>query len=570
MHEPLTIPRESIYYDYQIHPFVKPPELSGKEEVSPVTIVGAGPVGLLLALMLARWGVRSIILESELQVSYGSRALCLTRPSMEILQQAGVVERFLDKSLPWHEGRSFYKGEKVYDMLMPHDPDDRFMPGNNIQQQFIEEFLIDAARDTGLIDIRWGSRVLAVEQDDERVKLRIDTPEGEYEHYAQWAVAADGGNSTMRKLLGLRMEGRAYSGKFVIADILAPVDLPTERLCYFDPEWNPGNNVLVHRAPQGIWRIDFRLPDGETEEEALEQRRLSERIDRVLEMIGQPVKWELDWSTVYSASTLTLPDFREGRVLFVGDAAHLLPIFGVRGANTGFQEAANLGWKMALVAKGLAGEKLLDSYSQERVPATREICDEGGKSTRFMTPPSRGFRLLRDAVLSLSLSEHFCRDLLHWRTSRPHKYVDTSLSSPASVSGLTDAAISCGEPIRNVHLSSGRFLFDLLTPGFHLFVLSKDSSLVSALVAWANDQSIPISAIVPLEKNSGDVEGKKIALAPEDSAKIAEKWGSLTANVFLVRPDLHVAATLVNPNCDDLDAALCRATSRNFIKEDAV
>jgi 3-(3-hydroxy-phenyl)propionate hydroxylase len=155
------------------------------------------------------------------------------------------------------------------------------------------------------------------------------------------------------------------------------------------PIGNPGNNVLVHRQPDDIWRLDFRLPDDETAEHALDKDCLSERIDLILRMIGRPVPWRLGWATVYSASTLTLPDYVNGRVAFVGDAAHLLPIFGVRGVNTGFQDADNLAWKLAFVIKGLAPSRLLDSYSQERVAAALEICEEAGKSTRFMTPRAR-------------------------------------------------------------------------------------------------------------------------------------------------------------------------------------
>ena len=146
----------------------------------------------------------------------------------------------------------------------------------------------------------------------------------------------------------------------------------------------------------------------------------------------------MDWCSVYSARTLTLPDYVHRRVLFVGDAAHLLPIFGVRGANTGFQDAQALAWRLALVLRGVAPASLLASYSSERVGAAREIIDEAGKSTRFMAPPSRGFRLLRDAVLSLSLSQPFVGPLYHWRTSRPHEYGTSPLNAVDDDNGAFD------------------------------------------------------------------------------------------------------------------------------------
>jgi hypothetical protein len=133
---------------------------------------------------------------------------------------------------------------------------------------------------------------------------------------------------------------------------------------------------------------------------------------------------------------MTLPDYRCEHVLFAGDAAHLLPIFGVRGANTGFQDAQNLGWKLALVARGLAGQALLDSYSAERVQAAREIIAEAGRSTRFMTPPSDGFLALRDATLGLSLDEPMVGPLFHWRTSRAHDHLASALNASGTGGGL--------------------------------------------------------------------------------------------------------------------------------------
>lgn len=554
MHTPDTQPRSSVFYTYEIHPFRAPQELSGVAGRVPVAVVGAGPVGLLTAIELARYGVASVVLEAELQVSHGSRAIVLTRRSMEILQHAGVADPFVRKGLQWSRGRSFFRGKEVYQMVMPHDANDRFQPGLNISQQYIEEYLVDAAERTGLIDLRWGSKVTAVAQDADGVTLTVDTPEGEYALRTAYAVAADGGRSTVRRLMGLRMEGRAYAGNFVIADIKAKINLPTERLCYFDPDWNPGNNVLVHRQPDDIWRLDFRLPDGETAEEALDGARLAERIDLILAMIGRKVPWELDWATVYSASTLTLPDYVDGRVAFVGDAAHLLPIFGVRGANTGFQDAGNLGWKLAFVIKGLASEKLLESYSRERVTAAREICDEAAKSTRFMTPPTAGYRLLRDAVLSLSLSEDFCRNLLHWRTSRPHTYAASILNA---ASDAFAAGPEPGAPALNVRLGEGDYLQDHFGLGFQLLIFTRTGAEVAPLAAAARAGGLPVTV---LAIGVASAEGADVVL-PDSGGVVAARYDAGAGTAYLLRPDLHVCARWRAVTPDELSDALFTATA---------
>ena len=420
MHQPDSTPRPSIYYDYQVfQPWL--PSAHGTPSRQQVVIVGSGPSGMVTALELARYGVRSVVLESELQVSAGSRAIVFTRRSMEILQQVGVADRMVENGLPWQFGNSYYRGQRVFRMEAPHNADDRFGPMLNIQQQYMEQYLLEACEASDLIDFRWGNKVVKVSQDAQTATLEIDTPEGTYTLETDWLVAADGGRSGIRQGFGLKMEGASYEGLFVIADIKVDLPLPTERLAFFDPEWNPGNTILMHREPHGIWRLDYQLPAGETPEEALAPESLKSRIDAQLAMIGYPgIAWELDWSSVYSARTLTLPSYVHGRTLFTGDAAHLLPIFGVRGANTGFQDAQSLAWHLAMVVQGRAKPSLLENYSRERVGAAREIIDEAGKSTRFMTPPTKGFRLLRDDVLSLSLTQEFVRPLFHWRTSRPH------------------------------------------------------------------------------------------------------------------------------------------------------
>lgn len=557
MHQPEARPRPSIFYRYRVHPFRRPPELEGQDSAPPVVVIGAGPVGMLTALNLARFGTRCVVLESELQVSHGSRAIVLTRRSQEILQQAGVIAPFLAKGLPWSRGRSFYRGREVYRMEMPHDPDDRFLPGLNIQQQYIEEILVDAISENPLVELRWGSRVEALTQDEGGVTLRVDTPEGAYDLRAGWVVAADGGRSAIRKMMGLRMEGRAYAGSFVIADIKAEIPLPTERLCYFDPAWNPGNNVLVHREPEGIWRIDFRLPDGESAEEALEPARLAHRIDAVLAMIGHPVPWEMDWATVYSASTLTLPDYVHGRVAFAGDAAHLLPIFGVRGANTGFQDADALAWRLALVAQGKAPESLLRSYSEERVAAAREICEEAGKSTRFMTPPSDGFRLMRDAVLSFALSEDFCKDLLHWRTSRPHTYAHSPLNSFADENTAFAEGVPLGAPLKNVRLRDGEYLHDHLDSGFVLLAFAgeegPDARLSEALRALKGAAQRVL--VIP---NIADISSELADIVLTDT-RLPSLYGATAGAAYLARPDRHVCARLRRADAASLSEALARA-----------
>ena len=557
MHQPTTEARPSIYYDYRVfEPWL--PSAHGAQPRQQVVIVGSGPAGMVAALELARHGVASVVLTAELQVSQGSRAIVFTRRSMEILQQVGVAGRMTENGLPWRFGNSYYRGQRVFRMEAPHDPDDRFFPMLNVQQQYLEEYLLEACAASPLIDFRWGNKLTRVEQKDGYASVEIDTPEGPYRLDSSWVIAADGGRSPIRTAMNLPMEGASYEGFFVIADIRIDLPLPTERLAFFDPDWNPGNTILMHREPHGIWRVDYQLPPGETPEQALRPESLKARIDAQLAMIGHAgLAWEMDWNSVYSARALTLPDFVHGSVVFTGDAAHLLPIFGVRGANTAFQDAQSLAWHLAFVVKGLAGTRLLANHSAERVGAAREIIDEAGKSTRFMTPPTRGFRLLRDAVLSLSLTQAFVRPLYHWRTSRPHEYSGSMLNSAGDDNALFTAGPAHGAPPRNIRLSADDFLLDHLGGGFDLLYFTESGAIpvpLQDVVAAARARGVPLRVVAV--GAAEPVAGADLTLADADG-RFRQRYGiQASGGAYLLRPDQHVCARWLTLDATRLQAAL--------------
>lgn len=431
----------------------------------PVLIAGGGPVGLTLAALLAHYGVESRVIEADEGFCTGSRAICVSRRSQEILGWVGADRALVEKALSWVGGRSFYKDTEVLHFEMPSEATQRFAPMVNIQQYLIEEYAHAAAMAAATrVTVEWRSRITAVRAVravradhsvqglPDAVEVDVVTANNENERVsptrtlrADWLVACDGGRSTVRAQLDLQLKGTQYEGKYVIVDIRQKTRRAVERLAWFDPPSNPGSTILMHRQPDDVWRIDYQIRDDEDPVEAVKPDNVLPRVQSHLAMIGELKPWEPLWISIYNAKCLSLERYREGRVFFAGDAAHLVPIFGVRGLNSGLDDAGNLAWKLARVIQGKSPERLLDSYSPERRHAAEENMAFGAKSTEFMAPPDFAFRLMREATLKLALSDSKVRSLINPRQSTPISYAGSPLNGPEQ-GAWTNAMAAPGAP----------------------------------------------------------------------------------------------------------------------------
>jgi 3-(3-hydroxy-phenyl)propionate hydroxylase len=464
----------------------------------PVLIAGGGPAGLTLAALLARHGVQSLVVEADSGYCTGSRAICISRRSQEILGWAGAGEALAAKALPWTGGRSYWRGTEVLHFQMPHEPSQRFAPMVNIQQYFVEQFVHEAlAPVPQLASVAWGSRVAGVRPQGEGVEVDIEAGGKRHTLRADYVVACDGGRSTVREQLGLQLQGTQYEGRYVIVDIVQKTQRPVERLAWFDPPSNPGSTLLMHRQPDDVWRIDYQIRDDEDPAEAVKPENVLPRVQAHLAMIGETAPWEALWISVYNAKCLTLPDYRHGRVFFAGDAAHLVPIFGVRGLNSGLDDAANLAWKLARVLDERAAESLLDTYSDERVHAARENIAYGAKSTEFMAPPDFAFELMRQAALRLAVREPLVRSLINPRQSAPVAYTASPLNGPSEGAWLRDES-GPGQPAPEALLEGPQGHFHLTQAfGRDLLALVFGDGPLPAAVARLTDHGLAVLAIPP-------------------------------------------------------------------------
>lgn len=545
-------------YTAPIYPYSKPTELAGPPRRWPVIVVGAGPVGLTAAIDLAQRGVDVLLLDEDATVSVGSRAICWAKRTLEILDRLGCGQGVVDKGVGWNVGRVYFGDEQVFQFDLLPESGHRRPAFINLQQYYVEQLLVERAGALG-VGLRWRHRVVDVKPRSDRVEVRAATPDGEYILHADWLIAADGARSAVRGVLGLESEGQVFRDRFLIADVRVNSDFPAERRFWFDPPFHPNQSALLHRQADHVWRCDFQLgceADPETE------KRPERVLPRVRAMLGDDVEFGLEWASVYTFQCRRMRSFRHGRVLFAGDAAHLVSPFGARGANGGIQDVDNLVWKLDLVLSGLAPERLLDSYDAERCPAADENIKHSTRSTDFITPKSAVSRTFRDAVLALAKSYPFARRLVNsGRLSLPTIVADSPLNTPDDEA--FGGRLVPGAPALDAPVSGGAdaWLLDALGGGFTLLVFDGGSSpdVLCDLNALAADPIACASVLVGGPRTELPRGGRRL----EDSTGIlAERYDAKPGTTYLFRPDQHVCARwrVFDPN--RVRAAIARATAK--------
>jgi 3-(3-hydroxy-phenyl)propionate hydroxylase len=509
-----------------------------------VVVVGAGPIGLGLAIDLAQQDVPVVVLDDNDKVSFGSRAICFAKRPLEILDRLGCGERMVEKGVEWELGKVFFDEHEVFEFhLQPEDGHQRpaFI---NLQQYYFEQYMVERVRelqaDGKPIEIRGGNKVVAVGKHKDHAHIEIETPEGPYELEADWLVACDGANSPTRRMLNLDFVGKVFEDNFLIADVIMEADFPTERWFWFDPPFNRGQSALLHKQPDNVWRIDFQIGWDIDRDEELKPENIDKRLRA---MLGKEVDYELEWSSIYTFQCRRMETFHQGHVIFAGDAAHQVSPFGARGANSGLQDTDNLGWKLKLILDGKAPDSLLDSYDAERIHGADENILNSTRSTDFITPKSKMSRILRDAVLDLAENHAFARPLVNsGRLSVPAIYDGSPLNTPDALEG-GPARTRPGAPCPDAPLGKG-FLLPELGGRFTLLTIDADA---------------------PDEIEEDGVTATRLALSTKNdpSGGLAARYlGDAASAVYLIRPDQHVAARFPEFNDAQIRFAIRRATGK--------
>ncbi len=519
----------------------------------PIVIAGAGPVGLVLALDLAKKGQRSVVLDKRTSLSDGSRAICWAKRTLEIMGRLGLADDLIAKGVTWKTGKVFHREAEVFAFdLLPEAGHQRpaFI---NLQQFYFEAACVAAAAKTDLIDLRWGHEMTGLDARPDGVRLTVTTPDGADDLTAGWLVATDGARSFVRQSLGLGFIGQTFDDQFLICDIKMKSARPTERWFWFDPPFNPGRSALLHRQADDVWRLDFQIGPDADRTEATKPENVAARVRA---MLG-PVDFTFEWISCYRFQCRRLEHFRHGRVVFAGDAAHQVSPFGARGGNSGVQDADNLGWKLDLVLRALAPEALIDSYAQERQQAADENILNSTRATDFIAPKGAGATRFRDAVLELAGTHPFARRLLNsGRLSLPATYDGSPLNTVDAFSPGAAPNVRPGAPAADAP--------DGIAPEGNAWLLPQLGDRFTVLAVAAPNAKLPTEFdSPPRSTNGGSINGVPVRWRTAHAPEALQRYGAVDGiAVYLIRPDQHIAARWRSFDGAEITHAIDRATAR--------
>jgi 3-(3-hydroxy-phenyl)propionate hydroxylase len=515
-------------YELPQWPFAAPPDLGAGERIRyPVVIAGGGLAGLTLACDLALRGVRAVVLDEDDTVGVrgaSSRGICYAQKSLEIFERLGIYERIRAKGITWSVGRTFSGDDEIYSFNLKDESFSEQPPFINLQQFYLEWFLVERIVEIGGTDLRWKNKVLAVQNEEDGVVVEVDTPAGPYSLECEWFIDATGANSRIRDAMGLETNASRGTDRWCISDVKFKVPFAVERWTWIDAPFNEGRAVWQHLMADDVWRLDYQMGE-HADPEAISRPEVAGA--RLRQQLGPGVEFEFVWIGPYGYRDHLLETFRVERTIFIGDAAHVVSPFGARGGNNGIQDAANLGWKLALVISNQAGEALIDSYHHERYAAAAENLMITSRTSRFLAPRSAAEHRIRRAVSALARKHEFARRLSN--TGRMAQANDYPASAWAEAGARS---------VQNVAFD-GTTLMQCLREGTRFL------GLVVGGGAGAVDRLCALGGRWPIDFRRIDAAGP-----------LAAHLGAEEGEVVVVRPDAYVAAFLSDATLAGTEAAL--------------
>lgn len=528
---------------------------SSKADVRPVVIVGAGPVGLALAVDLAQRNIEVVLVDQKTAVGKGSRAVTFAKRTLEIFDKLGIGEAVVQHGTQWSISRTYYKDEMIDAKNLQPEEGLKRPAYVNIQQYHIEDYLVKRALQLPQITMCWGTTLLSHQQNEDEVVLTLSDPQGEYQLKSKYLIAADGANSPIRNALNLPFKGQKFKDRFLIVDVVMAADFSPERHFWFSPSFHEGHSVLLHKQPDDIWRVDFQLGWDCDPQQEIEEERVQARLKK---MLGEDVNFDIKWLSVYTFECRKLTNFKEGKVIFIGDAAHRVSPFGARGANSGFQDADNLSWKLEQVITGRATETLLESYNEERQIAALENIAQSSRSTDFITPKSEQSFRFRNAILTLAKKHRFAKNMINsGRLSTATDHLSSSINATSDdfSTGILPGQVCIDSPIVFDHQQ--KWLLDLLANKFTIIHFGSPTESLIKEFDMLTEIDANLQLIIVVEQPPLTLQIiPRVKVIFDAENMLTQRLNGKLGVSYLLRPDNYVAGRWHNWQLEKLDSAL--------------
>lgn len=501
-----------------------------------IVIVGAGPVGLTHALLLADAGVPVTVLERATVPGDLPRAISIVDETFRTMELIGIAEELKAESLLDTGSRYYGRGDRLLTAAKPVPSRLGHPAKTQFDQPVMEELLFERALQHEQIDFRTGCTATAIEQGAEGVRVTFSDSDGaEQVIDAEWLVGADGGKSFVRDALGVRLMGTTQPQRWIVIDLL---NEQREYEKYADFHCNGERPYVLVPGIKGRLRIEYMLFDDEDPDEMTAPGRIRELVRHLREPLDPA---DVRRATVYVAHQRVAEHYRVGRAFLIGDAAHLMPPFAGQGLNAGIRDAHNLAWKLIEAERGGATERLLASYEVERRTHGAKMVGISHRIGSIVMARGQVRTWFRDGIVRLvSVIPSVYDFLANMRFITPPDY-SSGVAVPALRSGFSelDALVGRALPQPTVRGSNGTTAPLDHYLGADWAIISLNPSPGSSLRDdyWQALGARRIALVPAGHSASTPTEG--VVLEDLDGALARGGAGDLH---LLVRPDKYVAA----------------------------
>lgn len=505
-----------------------------------VLIVGAGPVGLTLANTLGQQGVRTLIAEERATLIDYPRGVGLDDESLRTFQSIGLVDAVLPHTVPNQILRFFDAHRRLLVEMAPPDARFGWPKRNGFVQPLVDAELLKGLDRFQHVEVLWGRQMTAVTQDADGVS--VDLGDGTTVR-ARYVVGCDGGRSATRRAMGVTFDGTTSATRWVVVDLANdPLGHPNSEVGA-DPDRPYVSISIAH----GIRRFEFMIHAHETDEQAEDPAFVAQLL---APLVPYPDKVDVIRRRVYTHHSRIASAFRDRRLLIAGDAAHLMPVWQGQGYNSGIRDAANLGWKLAAVVNGAAGDALLDTYDTERRKHARAMIDLSTMVGRVISPTNRRVATLRDKLIrGASIVPSLKRYVLEMRFKPMPRYEQGAVvhaESPPPPTSMVGTLFI--QPRVDTRTQAGVLLDDVLGHGFAVLCWSNNPRQFLGDDAFAAWKALGASFVVARPMSQLHWPGND----DPDVTVVGDRTGALkgwfdahTDSVLFLRPDRCIAASCV-------------------------